>query len=481
VTDAETAGGVQVISRAAQLLRALEDEPLGLSLAQLSERVHLPRSTVHRIVTALSAEGFLVSASASGRVRIGPEFARLASAGAAELWRSVESYMQWLADELGETVDCALLEGNQVRVIHVIPTTRYTLRAVAEVGQSFPLYCSAKGKALLAAYDPQTALRMLPATLDSYTPYTLTDIDDVAADLERVRQTGISHTREETTLGVCAAAIAVHEPSGMLVALSVVVPAQRYHNLEPRMDRALQQVRLDAMRAFAVPEEPASLRRRGGEDFCERREFPAEVGAHRTIEHSAGARSHELLQPAAHLLGVSSSGSPGDERPGDERAFHLGHRDQMALVQLKMPPADGSLGDRGIESGLLVTAALTEVQLERRVRTGRVQRAWRTRILVRGKHGAVVQHLRAMHRRLVLPGMRWVGHHAAAEAGCRFVPARAVRRDGQRHRDRQCHSGRGAVLEPDGRAIPLDLLAGEQGSEGFHVSLDLGPWRRPLA
>jgi DNA-binding IclR family transcriptional regulator len=257
VRETETAGGVQVIARAAQVLRALEGEPLGLSLAQLAERVGLPRSTVHRIVTALSAEGFLVSASASGRVRIGPEFARLASAGAAELWRAVEPYMQRLAAQLGETVDCAVLEGNRVRVIHVIPTTRHTLRAVAEVGQEFPLFSTAKGKALLAAHEQGYALRMLPAQLESYTPYTSVNIDDILAELERVRAAGLAHDREENTLGVCATAVAVREPSGVLVALSVVVPAQRYHNMEREIDRALQQVRTDATHALAVSAAPA--------------------------------------------------------------------------------------------------------------------------------------------------------------------------------------------------------------------------------
>jgi DNA-binding IclR family transcriptional regulator len=242
------------------VLRALEGEPLGLSLAQLAERVHLPRSTVHRIVTALAAEGFLASASASGRVRIGPEFARLAAAGTAELWRSVEPFMLRLADQLGETIDCAVLDGNRARVIHVIPTTLYTLRAIAEVGQSFPLYSSSKGKALLAAYDEHTALRMLPPTLDRYTPYTMTTVEEIAADLDQIRESGIAYCREESTLGVCSAAISVREPSGALLTISVVVPAQRYRDrdMEDQITASLQQVRRDVLRAFAVQEAPAS-------------------------------------------------------------------------------------------------------------------------------------------------------------------------------------------------------------------------------
>jgi DNA-binding IclR family transcriptional regulator len=258
VKDADAAGGVQVIARAAQLLRALEGEPLGLSLAQLADRVQLPRSTVHRIVSALATEGLVSSASSSGRVRIGPELARLALASSAELWRPVEPYMRRLADELGETVDCAIMDGGQVRVIHVIPTTRHTLRAIAEVGQVFAIYTSSKGKALLAEYDPEAALRVLPATLERLTPYSLATVDEIAEELDQIRATGVAHSREESALGVCGAAIALRLPSGVLLAISVVVPAQRYTHLEPKITKALLEVRRDAGHALDTLAAPAS-------------------------------------------------------------------------------------------------------------------------------------------------------------------------------------------------------------------------------
>ena len=51
--------GVQVIARAASILRALADNPVGLGLGPISRLVGLPRSTVQRIVAALEAEGFV--------------------------------------------------------------------------------------------------------------------------------------------------------------------------------------------------------------------------------------------------------------------------------------------------------------------------------------------------------------------------------------------------------------------------------------
>ena len=251
VRGTESASGVQVIARAAQVLRALEGEPQGLSLAQLAERVGLPRSTVHRIVTALAAEGLLASVSATGGVRIGPEFARLA-AGWAEFWRPVEPFMQQLYERLGETVDCGVLEGSQVRVVHVIPTTRHMLRAIADVGQSFPLYCTAKGKALLAALDRPAALRVLPSVLHRYTAHTLASRPALEAELDKTAEAGVAYDFEEATLGICAAAIAAREPSGVLLTISVVVPAQRFRDAEAAITRALRQARRDMLAAFSA-------------------------------------------------------------------------------------------------------------------------------------------------------------------------------------------------------------------------------------
>lgn len=225
----------------------------GLSLAQLAERVGLPRSTVHRIVAALTAEGLMATVSPTGRVGIGPEVARLAGAGAAEFWRPVEPFMRWLHDQVGETVDCGMVDGTRVLVIHVIPTSNYVLRAIVDVGQTFPLYSTAKGRALLAAMDRPAALRLLPPELHAHTPYTVTEVAALEAGLDRAAESGITYSDEENTLGVCSAAITIRQSSGTLLAISVVVPAERYRGAEGGITAALRKIRRDMLAALALP------------------------------------------------------------------------------------------------------------------------------------------------------------------------------------------------------------------------------------
>src|ERR1700721_1185975 len=75
---------IQVIARAASVLRALEGEQEGLSLAQIAQRVDLARSTVQRIVDALRAEHFLIAATPTSGVRLGPALIRLAASPSGE-------------------------------------------------------------------------------------------------------------------------------------------------------------------------------------------------------------------------------------------------------------------------------------------------------------------------------------------------------------------------------------------------------------
>jgi DNA-binding IclR family transcriptional regulator len=249
----EPQGGVRVIARVGQVLRALDGEYQGLSLAQLADKIGLPPSTVHRIVTALASEGLLATASPAGKVRIGPEFTRLALSGQAELWTAVEPYMRRIFDETGETVDCSVLDGDRVRVIHGIPA-RHRLRVAPDVGSAFPVHCSAKGRALLAAYPPEVAARMLPDVLERFTDKTVIDRSKLLEILNTVRKTGIAYNVEEATRGVCTAAIAIRARSGPWLAISVPVPSLRYWDLEEKITRVLLEVRAEALAAVDQPD-----------------------------------------------------------------------------------------------------------------------------------------------------------------------------------------------------------------------------------
>src|ERR1700726_3079971 len=220
---------VQVIARAAAILRALEEQPAGLSLGQIAQRVALARSTVQRIVAALAAEKFLIAASPNGRVRLGPTILRLAASARTDFVAVARPFLVQLSSELKETADLAVVKHDHlVFVDQVIGSQR--LRTVSAVGETFPLYCTANGKAYLAELDDDAVMRLIGKTFERRTPKTLTRLADLIMDLQQVRQTGVAFDREEHTLGICAAGVALRDLLGNYVAISVPVPAQRFYD-----------------------------------------------------------------------------------------------------------------------------------------------------------------------------------------------------------------------------------------------------------
>ena len=229
---------VQVISRAATIMRALEGESTGLSLGQIAERVGLARSTVQRIVAALEVEKLVMAASPTGRVRLGPTILRLAASVRTDFAAFARPFIVRLSNELRETVDLSSVRKDHLVFIdQVIGPQR--LRTVSAVGDSFPLYCTANGKAYLSMLDDLGVERLIGRAYEKRTPKTLTRLDALLADLKSSRKTGVAFDREEHTLGICAAGVCLHDPLGNAVAISVPVPAQRFHDHEQKIAERL--------------------------------------------------------------------------------------------------------------------------------------------------------------------------------------------------------------------------------------------------
>jgi DNA-binding IclR family transcriptional regulator len=218
---------VQVIARAASIMRALEDTTTGLSLGEIAIKVGLARSTVQRIVAALESEKLVVAASPAGRVRLGPTILRLAGSVRTDFVALAKPFLVELSKELHETVDLVSIKGDHLVFIDQV-TGSQRLRTVSAVGESFPLYCTANGKAYLAELDDEAIETLIGRNYKTRTPNTLTKLTQLMDDIRNIRSNGFAVDHEEHTLGICAAGVAMRDMLGNFVAISVPVPAQRF-------------------------------------------------------------------------------------------------------------------------------------------------------------------------------------------------------------------------------------------------------------
>ena len=238
---AERRYGVQVLSRAAQMLRSLAAAPDGLTAIELADRVGLPRSTAYRIVGALCQEGFMRSA-ASGKVHIGPGLVGIAAAGRRDLRQEAAPLLKRLSQELDETVELVVLDGDEALFTNQYVPQR-SLRVVAQVGDRFPLHCSACGKALLAELPHAEAERLIPRRLESHTPHTNVNREALLKELDVVRVSGVAYDHQEHTLGISAVGAAIRDLAGSMAAVTVAMPAARLEGHEEHVAEALLRIR----------------------------------------------------------------------------------------------------------------------------------------------------------------------------------------------------------------------------------------------
>ncbi|MEP2736557.1 MAG: IclR family transcriptional regulator [Erythrobacter sp.] len=245
----ERRGGIQVIARAAVIMRALEDEPDGLSLGEIAARVDLARSTVQRIVAALAEEQLLIAATPKSRVKLGPALVRLARATNIEIEQIAHPIMEEFSRKINETVDLSVVQGKSaVFVDQVLGSHR--LRAVSAVGERFPLHSTACGKALLSKQPEARLEKMLNSKLEAYTENTITDPEALRAQLHAPRDGDTIEDIEEYTEGICAVGIAFTDPLERVFAISIPVPTNRFMQNREKLRAALLECRNEILAAL---------------------------------------------------------------------------------------------------------------------------------------------------------------------------------------------------------------------------------------
>jgi IclR family acetate operon transcriptional repressor len=253
---ADRSGGVQSLNRAFALLEHMAAAGGDVALSELATRSGLPLPTIHRIMRTLVGSGY-VRQLPSRRYALGPRLIGLGDAASRMLGEWARPHLAELVDQVGETANMAVLDGDTVVYVAQVPS-RHSMRMFTEVGRRVPVHCTGVGKALLAQLPPARVQAVLDrAGMAAQTPHTITDPDRLARELDRIRHQGFAVDDAEQELGVRCVAVAV--PGGpSMTALSVSGPESRVtwaavERIAPLLRRAAQALagHLDAHGAMA--------------------------------------------------------------------------------------------------------------------------------------------------------------------------------------------------------------------------------------
>jgi IclR family acetate operon transcriptional repressor len=242
---------MQGLSRALDILRAIGNAQSGLTLRELSTRLHIPVATTHRMLATLCAEGFVVRSPLTRRYSVGPSafnLTRQNSIAADE--PDLPEPLRRACVASGETIFLTeLLDG--AAIVVAVADGRQPLRWSVRLGQSLPLHAAPAARVLLLAHPETERAGLLgQAPYERFARNTLTGPAGVEAALQRACERGYDAGVDELDDDVFAVAAPVFDTEGRVSrGVGLAGPAQRLHS--PSIRQAAARIVVELARDLA--------------------------------------------------------------------------------------------------------------------------------------------------------------------------------------------------------------------------------------
>lgn len=224
---------VQSVDRALSILEALSDGEMGL--IDLSKKVELNKSTVHRLLNTLIYKNYVSQNPENNKYRLTFKVLELGNKmlNTISIVSIAKPYITRLAEETNEVVHLVSIEGNEVVYIDKIDSNN-TIRMHSYIGKSIPIYCTAVGKAYMASMDDEMFFetwKNIEKNIVKLTDNTITTKEAMLEELKRIRDTGYSIDREENEEDVvCVAAPIFNFDKKVKYAISISTPKIRIND-----------------------------------------------------------------------------------------------------------------------------------------------------------------------------------------------------------------------------------------------------------
>lgn len=229
----ESKNPIQVADRLFLVLETLS-ETGSLGLLELSNRLSLHKSTVHRLLTSLIHLGYVKQDAETNKYRLTFKIMEIANRMITKLdiLEIARPYLKLLMEKTGETVHLVQLDQNEAVYIDKVEAYQNSVRMVSKVGNHIPIYCSGVGKAIAAQLETEELQRIWKDTeIKKRTPYTIITFSDFIKELDNIREKGYALDNEENEMGVrCIAAGLPGYEGNQPYAFSISAPINRMND-----------------------------------------------------------------------------------------------------------------------------------------------------------------------------------------------------------------------------------------------------------
>jgi DNA-binding IclR family transcriptional regulator len=217
VSDASPAIAVE---RALNILEAAAQRRDGLTNAEISRKLAIPKSSASYILRTLEKRGYLRRETETGRYRLGLKILSLGGDAQANLDIADVAlpFMRILSEKIRMTVHLAVLDQGEAVYIEKVEAPGF-FKVNTWVGRRMFFHSTSVGKCLLA-WLPKPDIENLVKQqgLKKRTPKTITSITRLIAELENVKESGYAVDDEENSLGARCLGAPVFDAAGNVTA-----------------------------------------------------------------------------------------------------------------------------------------------------------------------------------------------------------------------------------------------------------------------
>lgn len=197
------------LKNACRLLQTLAMETEPATIAELADRLAIPRSTALRILATLEEQQFV--RRIGKRYQLGVTLIPLGRSATGQHTQREHfvPILQWVSKETDETCHLVQRVADHVLILHVCESP-HPMSAHSSEGSLAELYCSATGKAILAQMPRADAMSILSRIeLKPRTSKSLTSLDALSVELDKIAQQGYSVDDQEYHEGIRCMAVPV--------------------------------------------------------------------------------------------------------------------------------------------------------------------------------------------------------------------------------------------------------------------------------
>ena len=229
MTDLDTGVKVKSLFKAVKLLELFTTSHPERGIKELSDLTGMLKSSVYNILSTFQVCGVIERNPTNGKYRLGKKLMEFYNvlANSDDLKKHAKTIMDRICETCRETVFLAYPSGTDIIYAEAShPREMRLSRSIS--GVRAEMYCTGVGKAMLAFMGPEALQQVVASGFTAYTPYTLTQADALARELEAIRNRGYAIDNMEHEYGIRCIGVPIFNQAGEVIAgMSISGPSLR--------------------------------------------------------------------------------------------------------------------------------------------------------------------------------------------------------------------------------------------------------------